>query len=55
MPDDKTKPRSQNEQCINIQDDQELKNWSERFRVTPDRLRAAVWKVGVRAVDVRRS
>jgi hypothetical protein len=38
--------------AINIQDDQELKSWSEGFGVTPDQLRAAVWKVGVMADDV---
>jgi len=53
MPDDKTKPSSQNEQVHKHPGRSGIeKNWSERFRVTPDRLRAAVWKVGVLAVDV---
>jgi hypothetical protein len=52
VPDDKIKTRPHDALCINIQDDQELKNWSKRLGVTPDRLRAAVWKVGTIADDV---
>lgn len=39
---------------INIHEDHELRNWSQKFGVSLDRLKNAVSKVGVMADDVAR-
>jgi hypothetical protein len=39
---------------ININEKHELKHWSKRFSVSPDRLREVVGKVGSRIQDVER-
>ena len=46
MSDDKSKKGPQDRNRINLSEDYEVRYWSEKFGVTPDRLRAAVEKVG---------
>lgn len=39
---------------VNMDEDQEVRFWSKKFHVTPDRLRAAVDEVGPSAEAVAR-
>jgi hypothetical protein len=52
MADDKTKTAPQDAQRINIHEAYEVEYWSKKFGCTPDKLRAAVKRVGVMAKDV---
>ena len=52
MTDDKTQTGGQDRKRISLSDDYEVRDWSEKFSVTPDRLREAVRKVGSIASDV---
>jgi hypothetical protein len=52
MPDDTTKTRPQDAQRINVHEDYEVAYWSKKFATTPEKLKAAVKKVGVMADDV---
>jgi hypothetical protein len=54
MADDKTKRGPQDRNRIDINEDYEVKYWAEKFDVTPERLRAAVKKVGPAADAVGR-
>lgn len=54
MSDDKTHTGGQDRKRISLSDDYEVRDWSEKFGVTPDRLREAVGKVGSQADDVER-
>jgi Protein of unknown function (DUF3606) len=54
MSDDNKKPGSQDRLRINVNEDYELRDWSKKFNVTPDRLKEAVKKVGVMAADVEK-
>ncbi len=54
MSDDLTKRGKADRARINIQEDYELRDWSQKFGVTPDELKRAVAKVGVMADDVAR-
>ena len=54
MTDDKSKTGGQDRQRISLSEDYEVRDWSEKFGVSEDRLRAAVGKVGDRADDVER-
>jgi hypothetical protein len=49
---DKTRP--QDAKRINVDEDYELRYWSEKYGVSADELRAAVRKVGVMVADVER-
>jgi hypothetical protein len=53
MADDKSKKGPQDPTRINLTEDYEVRYWSKKLRVTPDRLRAAIEKVGdsVKAVE----
>ena len=53
MPDDPSKRGNPDRQCIDINDDNEVRNWSKSLNVTPDQLKAAVSKVGTSAATVR--
>jgi len=53
MPDDKNQKRPQDSSRINVNEDYELRYWSEKFKVSPDRLKEAVQKVGVGVDAVR--
>jgi hypothetical protein len=52
MSDDKTKPGGQDRSRINTSEDYEVRDWSKKFGVTPDQLKAAVKAVGSNAKDV---
>jgi hypothetical protein len=52
MADDKSKSGGQDRQRINVGQDYELRDWSEKFGVTPERLKQAVDAVGTQADDV---
>ena len=39
---------------INVNEDYELRDWSQKFGVTPEELKSAVAKVGTMAKDVQR-
>ena len=52
MADDKTKSGGQDRLRISLSEDYEVRDWSRKFGVTPDELRAAVKAVGNMAADV---
>jgi hypothetical protein len=52
MSDDKTKSGGQDRQRISLSEDYEVRDWSAKFGVTEDALRAAVAKVGNKVADV---
>lgn len=52
MSDDKTKPGGQDRTRINVNEDYELRDWSKKFNVTPEQLKAAVKAVGTSASAV---
>jgi hypothetical protein len=52
--DNKTQTAPQDAKRINVNEDYELRYWSEKYGVSPERLRTAVQRVGVMAVDVER-
>ena len=54
MADDKTKTSPQDASRINVHEPYEVEYWSKKFRVTPERLKAAVAKVGVSATAVEK-
>ena len=54
MADDKTKPGGQDRSRINVNEDYELRDWSKKFGVTEDQLKAAVKAVGTSAEAVKR-
>ena len=54
MTDDKTQNGGQDRKRISPSNDYEVRDWSEKFGVTPDRLREAVGKVGSQAEDIER-
>lgn len=54
MSDDKSRAGGQDRKRISLSDDYEVRDWSEKFGVTPDRLREAVGKVGSQVEDVER-
>ncbi|MFC5499287.1 DUF3606 domain-containing protein [Caenimonas terrae] len=55
MSDDKSKSGNQDRLRINVNEDYELRDWSAKFGVTPEQLKAAVAKVGVMAADVEKA
>jgi len=52
MPDDKSKVGGQDRTRINVNEDYELQDWSKRFGVSTDELKAAVKAVGDQASAV---
>jgi len=54
MSDDKSKRSSQDRKRINLNEDYEVKYWSEKFGISADELRAAVQRYGNMADDVAR-
>jgi len=46
MPDDKSKAGGQDRRRINVDEDYELRDWSKKFGVTQEELKAAVRSVG---------
>ena len=54
MADNKSKPGGQDRTRINVNEDYELRDWSEKFRVTPEQLKSAVKAVGTNAEAVEK-
>ncbi|NYE22857.1 DUF3606 domain-containing protein [Pigmentiphaga litoralis] len=54
MSDDKSAVGQADRLRINVHEDYELHDWSKKFGVTPDELRAAVSAVGPMAADVEK-
>ena len=54
MTDDKSRPGGRDRTRISLSEAYEVRDWSEKFGVSEDRLRAAVAKVGSMADDVER-
>ena len=54
MSDDKSKSGGQDRTLISLKEDYEVRDWSKKFGVTADELRAAVHRVGNRADVVLR-
>ena len=54
MSDDKTKTGKPDRDRINVNEDYELRDWSQKFGITAERLKEAVAKVGPMAADVRK-
>ena len=54
MTDDKNQSGGQDRKRISLSEDYEVRDWSAKFGVSEDRLRAAVAKVGNMAEDVER-
>lgn len=54
MSDDKTETGNPDRQRISLYEDYEVRDWSTKFGVSEERLRAAVAKVGNFADDVER-
>jgi len=54
MADDRTKTGGQDRTRINVNEDYELRDWSQKFSVTPEQLVDAVKKVGTSAAAVER-
>ncbi len=52
MSDDKTQTGGQDRTQIALGEDYEVRDWSKKFGITADELRAAVKAVGHRATDV---
>jgi hypothetical protein len=46
MPDDKSRRGAADRQRINIHEDYEVRDWAERFSISPEILKDAVTKVG---------
>ena len=53
MADDLTKRGPRDRDRINIHEDWEVRDWSQKFGVSPDELKRAVQQVGDRADAVR--
>ena len=54
MSDDKTKTAPQDAKRVNVNEEYEVAYWSKRLATTPEKLRAAVSKVGVMVNDVEK-
>jgi hypothetical protein len=52
MADDKTKTGKPDRDRINVEEDYELREWAEKFNVTPERLRRAVKTSGPIVKDI---
>ena len=54
MPDDKDKTGKPDDIRINVNEDYEVRYWSQNLNVTPEQLKDAVRQVGPMVADVRR-
>ncbi|RYE63869.1 MAG: DUF3606 domain-containing protein [Oxalobacteraceae bacterium] len=54
MSDDKSKTGGQDRERISLSEDYEVRDWTAKFGVTEEELRAAVAKVGNGADDVQK-
>jgi hypothetical protein len=53
MPDNTQSPGGQDRKRINVHEDYELRDWSQKFGVTANELKAAVRAVGDQAEKVK--
>jgi len=53
MADDKGKPGGQDRTRIDVNEEYELRDWSKKFGVSAEQLKAAVKAVGTNAQDVQ--
>ena len=53
MADDKSNPGRPDRDRINVNEEYEVRDWSEKFGVSPEELKRAVASVGDRADKVR--
>ena len=54
MADDTSMTGKADRDRINVNEEYELRDWSSKFGVSPDKLKAAVDKVGPMAIDVQK-
>lgn len=54
MPDDRSKPGGQDRRRINVNEDYEVRDWSKKFGVSAEQLKAAVEAVGTDPQDVEK-
>lgn len=54
MSDDKTQTGGADRKRIDVNEDYELRDWSKKFNVTPDKLKEAVRAVGTSADAVQK-
>jgi len=54
MADDKTKIGKPDRDRINVNEDYELRDWSKKLGISPDRLKEIVAKVGPMVSDVEK-
>lgn len=55
MPDDPKKTGPKDASRVNVHEQYELKYWSEKFAVSPQKLKDAVTKVGPMVKDVQKA
>jgi hypothetical protein len=55
MADDPKETRPQDAQRINVNQEHELRYWSQKFGVSPEQLKKVVGRVGPMADDVERA
>jgi len=55
MSDDLSKRGRQDRERINVNEEHELRRWSDRYGVSPDKLRETVQRVGPMAKDVEQA
>jgi len=54
MPDDRSKPGGQDRRRINVNEDYEVRDWSKKFGVSAEQLKAAVEAVGTDPQEVEK-
>ena len=54
MPDDKSKRGAQDRSRINVNEDYEVRDWSKKFGVSAEQLKAAVEAVGTDPQEVEK-
>jgi len=54
MPDNKDKTGREDDLRINVNQDYELRDWSKKLGVTPEKLKESVRKVGPMVKDVKK-
>jgi Protein of unknown function (DUF3606) len=55
MPDDRTKAGKPDDSRINVHEPYELRDWSKKLGVTPEKLKETVKQVGPMVKDVKKA
>jgi len=55
MADDPNKKDYRDRDRINVHEEHELRYWSDKFKITPDKLKETVKKAGVMVTDVEKA